>query len=186
MLVAIPTSPQRRRLQAWPMWRCEPWPFFMRISGRNFLPELWGEVHPETVPLQDLCCALCPTELSRFLGREKGEKGRKRGGQQRGQKGKRTRKNRSGSDLTLPVHPFGGGVFLNQDLRCILEGLVVNYLTPSSTDHTATPTFIQGFARKTPHMPHHSSMWSHLHVILLWLFSGCSPMPSRGSQTQVR
>ena len=49
---------------------------------RNFLPEIFGEVHPETAPLQALCCALCSTEQSTFRGEEKGEKvprkGRKR------------------------------------------------------------------------------------------------------------
>ena len=29
--------------------------------GKNFLPELCGEVHPETVPLQAVCCALRST-----------------------------------------------------------------------------------------------------------------------------
>ena len=66
-------------------------PFFTQILGRHFLPKLCGEVHPETAPLQALCCALCSTEQRTFRGAEKGskcpEKGRKRGGQQRGQKG---------------------------------------------------------------------------------------------------
>ena len=48
--------------------------FFTQISGRNFLPELCGEIHPETAPLQDLCCALCSTEQSTFRGGEQGEK----------------------------------------------------------------------------------------------------------------
>ena len=50
------------------------WPFFTHISGRNFLPELCGEVHPETAPLQALCCALRSTEQSTFRGREQDEK----------------------------------------------------------------------------------------------------------------
>ena len=49
-------------------------PFFTQISGRNFLPELCGEVHPQTGPLQALCCALCSTEQSTVRGGEKGEK----------------------------------------------------------------------------------------------------------------
>ena len=54
--------------------------FFTQISGRNFLPELWGEVHPKTAPLQALRCALCSTEQTTFQGGEKGEKvPRKRG-----------------------------------------------------------------------------------------------------------
>ena len=69
------------------------WPFFTQISGRNFLPEIFGEVHPETAPLQALSCALCSTEQSTFWGGKRvkrcRDKGRKRGGQQRGQKGKK-------------------------------------------------------------------------------------------------
>ena len=40
-------------------------PFFTQTSGRDFLPDLCGEVHPETAPIQGLCCArkvLCRTE----------------------------------------------------------------------------------------------------------------------------
>ena len=66
--------------------------FFTQISGRIFLPELRGEVHPETAPLQDLCCDLCSTEQSTFRGEKQGEKaprkGRK-GGPTEGQKGKK-------------------------------------------------------------------------------------------------
>ena len=54
-----------------------PDPFFTQISGRNFLPELCGEVHPET-PLQALCCTPCSTEHS-FEGR-KGAKKEEEGG----------------------------------------------------------------------------------------------------------
>ena len=65
----------------------------MHILGRNFLPELCGEVHPRTAPLQALRCALCSTEQSTFRGGRRAkmcrEKGRKRGGEQRGQKGKK-------------------------------------------------------------------------------------------------
>ena len=76
-----------------------PRPFFTQISGRKFLPELCREAHPETAPFQALCCDPCSTEQSTFRRGEKGkmclEKGRKRGGQQKGQKGKRTRECRS-------------------------------------------------------------------------------------------
>ena len=57
-------------------WNCRQsifWPFFTQISGRNFLPELCGEVHPETAPLQAACCALCSTEQSTFWGPRKSE-----------------------------------------------------------------------------------------------------------------
>ena len=65
-------------------------PSSTQISGKNFLPELCAE----TAPLQALCCALLSTEQSTFRGGEKAtirwrEQGRKRGGQQRGQKGER-------------------------------------------------------------------------------------------------
>ena len=49
-------------------------PFFAQISGRNFLPELFGGAHPETASLQSLCCAICSTEQSTFRGGEKGDK----------------------------------------------------------------------------------------------------------------
>ena len=68
--------------------------FFTQISGRNFLPELCGEVHPETALFQALRCALYSTEQSTFFeGKKRAkicrEKGRKRGGQERRQKGKK-------------------------------------------------------------------------------------------------
>ena len=68
--------------------------FLTQISRRNFLPELCGEVHPGAAPFQAPRCTLFSTEQSTFRGGEKGEKvrrekGRKRGGQQRGQKGKK-------------------------------------------------------------------------------------------------
>ena len=53
--------------------------FSTQISGRNFLPELCGGVHPQTAPLQALCCALCSTEQSTFRGGEKGEKVSRKG-----------------------------------------------------------------------------------------------------------
>ena len=46
----------------------------MQISGGNFLPELFGEVHPETGPLHALWCALCSTQQSTFRGGEICEK----------------------------------------------------------------------------------------------------------------
>ena len=42
-------------------------PFSPQISG-NFLPELCGEVHPETAALQDLCCALALQNRALFEG----------------------------------------------------------------------------------------------------------------------
>ena len=57
------------------------------------LPELCGQVHPETAPPKAVHLPLCSTEQSTFRGREKAkkcrEKERKRGGQKRGQKGKK-------------------------------------------------------------------------------------------------
>ena len=77
--------------------------FFTQISGRNFLPELCGYVHAETVPLQALGCAPCSTEKSIFREAEKGENGaEKRGGRGLASKGcekeKRTCENRSEND----------------------------------------------------------------------------------------
>ena len=57
-----------------PRSRIRNWPFFTQISGRNFLPELCGEVHPETAPLQALYCALC-YGAERFLRGRTGRKG---------------------------------------------------------------------------------------------------------------
>ena len=51
------------------------WPFRTQISGRNFLPELCGEVHPETAPLQALCCVpLALQNRALFEEVRKGEK----------------------------------------------------------------------------------------------------------------
>ena len=65
--------------------------FFTQISGRNFLPELFGEVHPKTAPLSS--SVLCPSIYRKehlFDGEKRAkrcrEKRRKRGGQERGQK----------------------------------------------------------------------------------------------------
>ena len=69
------------------------WPFFTQISGRNFLPELCGEVHPGAA-LSKLCVVPFALQNRALFEGEKRvkkcwEKGRKRGGQQRGQKGKK-------------------------------------------------------------------------------------------------
>ena len=104
------------------------WPFFTRISGRNFLPELWGEVHPKTAPLQALRCALCSTEQALFK-REKGaERCREKGGKgvagKEGKKEKRTRENRS---VKSPNYPLIRDVL--GDLRAtvfVWEMLVLN------------------------------------------------------------
>ena len=50
------------------------WPFFTQISGRKFLPEICGEVHPENAPLQAVCCALYSTEQSTFEGEKRKSK----------------------------------------------------------------------------------------------------------------
>ena len=58
-------------------------------------PSIFGEVHPETAPLQARCCPPCSTEQSSRQGERKKrgnrckEKERKRGGQERRQKGKK-------------------------------------------------------------------------------------------------
>ena len=72
----------------------------MQISGRNFLPELCGEVQPQTAPPQALCCGLCSTEQSTVRGGRKGEKVPRKGEEEGwpakgGKKEKRTRENRS-------------------------------------------------------------------------------------------
>ena len=75
--------------------------FFHADFGKEFPSQMiGGEVHPESAPLQALCCALCSTEhRARFEGEKRAkrcpEKERKRGGQQRRQKEKRTRENTS-------------------------------------------------------------------------------------------
>ena len=47
------------------LWR-DPCSWSAGSQGRNFLPELCGEVCPETAPLQALCCALRSTEQTTF------------------------------------------------------------------------------------------------------------------------
>ena len=54
-------------------------PFFTQISGRNFLPELCGEVHPKSAPLQALRSAHCSTEQSTFRGGKKGDNAPRKG-----------------------------------------------------------------------------------------------------------
>ena len=54
-----------------PQYPAQDVPFFTQISGRNLLPELCGEIHPGTAPLQALPCApFCSTEQSTFRGGE--------------------------------------------------------------------------------------------------------------------
>ena len=66
--------------------------FCTQISGRKFLPELSGEIHPGTAPLQALRCALALQNRALFEGEKMAkmcqEKERKGGGQQRGKKEK--------------------------------------------------------------------------------------------------
>ena len=57
-------------------------PFFTQISGRNFLPELCGEVHPENAPLQAPCCAPCSTEQSTFEGENRAKRCPEKGGEE--------------------------------------------------------------------------------------------------------
>ena len=69
------------------------WPFFTQISGRNFLPQLRGEVHPETA-LSELCAVPLPLQNRALFKEEKRaercrEKERKRVRQHKGQKGKK-------------------------------------------------------------------------------------------------
>ena len=83
---------------------------FTQISGRNFLHELCGEVHPQTAPLQALCRALRSTDQSTFWGGEESEKvprkGEEEGCQQRGPKGKRRVKTgQSRGRTSLPPPP---------------------------------------------------------------------------------
>ena len=76
------------------------WPFFTQISGRNFLPEICGEVLPRTAPLQALRCALCSTAQSTFRGGEKGRKYIERKG--------RMRENRSAKENQNTKEDQGG------------------------------------------------------------------------------
>ena len=71
------------------------WPVFRQISGRNFLPELCGEIHPGTALLQALRCALCSTEQSTLREGENDEnmprKGEEEGWPAKGAKRKKGR-----------------------------------------------------------------------------------------------
>ena len=93
-------------------------PFFTQISGRNFLPELFGEVHHETGPLQAVRCDLCSTEQSTFWGKEKvekvsweGEEGPAKGAKRK----KRTCENRSVAFF------WGGSPWFIFAARCSLQ-----------------------------------------------------------------
>ena len=112
---------------------------FFQISGRNFLPELRGEVHSETAPLRALCCAPCSTEQSTFRGEENGGKGPRNGEEEgsptKAQKGKIGNENsaQSFSDRSfwksLWVGAFGSWMsapkclFFFQDLTALTEVL---------------------------------------------------------------
>ena len=72
------------------------WPVFTQISGRNFLPELCGEVHLENVPLQALPCPSFALQNRALLEGDKKVKrcsglGRKRGGERWRQKEKKVK-----------------------------------------------------------------------------------------------
>ena len=79
------------------------------FSGRNFLPELCGEIHPGTAPFQALHCALCSTEQSTFRGRKNGEtvprKGEEEGWPAKGAKRKKgSVKTGQKKSRKLPAH----------------------------------------------------------------------------------
>ena len=84
------------------------------ISGKNFLPQLCGEVHPKTAPLQAVCCAVRSTEKSTFRGGEKGEKAPRKG-EEKGwpAKGAKRKKGRvkTGQFLEKICHWSGLGQF---------------------------------------------------------------------------
>ena len=81
---------------------CQPRPSFTQSSGRNFLPELCGEVHPRAAPLQALHCALCSTEQSTFRGKKWRKCAEKRG---RGVASKRGKKEKGRVKLEV-ANPF--------------------------------------------------------------------------------
>ena len=70
------------------------WPFFPQISGRNFLPELCGEVHPGSAPLR--ASALCPLlyRAEHLRGRKGRKCAEKRGGREAASKGGKGKKGR--------------------------------------------------------------------------------------------
>ena len=78
-----------------PLSPCRYWPFFMQISGRKFLPELCGEVHPKTASLQALCCAFSLQNRALFEEQKKKAKAcRERGGRGVAKKGGKKEKRR--------------------------------------------------------------------------------------------
>ena len=100
-------------------------PFFTQISGRNFLPDFCGEVHPETAPLQALYCALCSKEQSTFRGGERGEKVPRKGEEEgRPAEGAKSKKGRvkTGQPKESFEAIFGLRGYLNF-LRLFLETL---------------------------------------------------------------
>ena len=124
-----------------------------QISGRNFLPELCGQVHPQTAPLQAVCCAPRSTEQSTSRGREKRAKRcreiwRKRGSQQRGLKRKkdawkqvndgevtqrRQKHEESGPIFQITIWTFSDQAKTNRvDLFQVDNDCVANAYVPSS------------------------------------------------------
>ena len=100
-------------------------PFFTQISGRNFLPEVWGGVHPETAPLQALCCAPCSTEQSTFRGGKRGKKvlrkGEEEGWSANGAKRKKGRV-KTGQFLAAPQQPNPSYFLACVVLLCFVVG----------------------------------------------------------------
>ena len=99
-------------------------PFFTQISGRHFLPELCGEDLSWHWPSPS--CVLCPWPVQNralFEGKKRAKrcqwKGRKRSGQQRGQKRKKgTRENRSvPSFLSNVSHSSGPAQRITSEVR---------------------------------------------------------------------
>ena len=110
------------------------WLFFPQISGRDFLPQLCGEIHPETAPLQALCCALCTTEQSTFRGGEQREKVPWKGEKsERGQTEKRTRENRPVSQEAWKFLSEGmaGETKMSQEKTWYLQNHQIRTLTPT-------------------------------------------------------
>ena len=98
---------RQKQTQGWVGINISSLNFFTQISGRNFLPELCGEVHPETAPLQAVSCALCSTEQSTFRGGRKRPKGaEKRGGTGVANKGGKKEKRKKGRMKTDQICLF--------------------------------------------------------------------------------
>ena len=125
--------------------------FFTQISGRNFLPELL-ERSILRLPLSKLCAVpFALPNRALFEGERRvkrcREKGRKRGGQQRGKKEKRTHENRSVPlRLKLPFVQIHGGNHSNIIVLCICicyksqiisKVFVICYAAPSKLQKTA-------------------------------------------------